>query len=270
MTPEAIMFILLIAFAVGTVASLLGLAGGTLNVPVLVLVFSYDQITAIAMSLTIGTAISFTAMLNYGWQQRILYRTALLLAVPAVIFSVLSVMVSLSMTNTMLAAAFIMILFLIALTMLDQDQISLPAFKSGPKFHDGCRDRYGEIYSGDFHVLHMLIWGSGGGMMNGFTGLGGGSLNVPALISAKVPSHYATATSTMVVFIASLAAVAAHAGAGTIQQGEFTAIYIAGAVAGAFAGTRYARELRGEQLSFGFGIFLVFVCLLMGLKLFFS
>lgn len=115
----------------------------------------------------------------------------------------------------------------------------------------------------------MVLWGSGGGMMNGFTGLGGGSINVPALIASKVPPHYATATSTMVVFLASLAASAAHAGFGSIPSAGFMGIYIAGAACGAVAGTIYSRRLKSSQLSFGFGIFLLLVCILMTLNLFF-
>lgn len=267
MLPEAILFIFIIAFVVGSVASLLGLGGGTLNVPVLVLIFSFDQITAIAISLTIGVAISFTAMVNYAWQQRILYKTALLLAGPAIIFSILSVLISTSMTDTMLTMTFIVILLLIAATMVKPDLFSLPEVKMGPGYHDGCSDRYGEEYSRDFHALHMAVWGSGGGMMNGFTGLGGGSLNVPALIAAKIPAHYATATSTMVVFLASLAASATHAGLGSIQSGGFMTIYLAGAVCGAVAGTILSRRLKNSHLSFGFGVFLIFVCVLMGFNL---
>jgi hypothetical protein len=267
MTPEAILLILLIAFIVGAVASLLGLGGGTLNIPVFVLIFSFDQLTAIATSLTIGVAISFTAMVNYAWQQRILYKTALLLAVPAIIFSVISVLVSTYFSNTMLTAAFIAILLLVALTMVKPDLISLPEITAGPEYHDGGKNRYGEEYSQDFRILHMVAWGSGGGMMNGLTGLAGGSLNVPALIAAKIPAHYATATSTVAVFLAGLAAAGTHAGLGTIHSPGFMALYIAGAVCGAVAGTRYARELKGSQLSFGFGIFLLFVCILMSLNL---
>jgi len=270
MITDAVLFIFLIAFIVGTVASLLGLAGGTLNVPVLVLIFSYDQITAIGMSLAIGVVISFTAMVNYAWQQRILYRTALLLAAPAILLSVLSVLVSVSMTNTMLTVTFIIILIFIAMTMVKPDLFSLPDIRTGPEYHDGCKDRYGEEYSRDFHALHMIVWGSGGGMMNGFTGLGGGSINVPALITAKTPPHYATATSTMVVFLASLAASATHAGLGSISSAGFLVFYIAGATAGVFAGTRYARRLKSSQLSFGFGLFLIFVCFLMGINLIFE
>jgi uncharacterized protein len=267
MTPEVILFTFLIAFIVGTIASLLGLGGGTLNVPVLVLIFSFDQITAIALSLTIGVALSFTSMVNYAWQQRILYRTALLLAVPAIIFSIVSVLLSTFMPDTILTIIFIILLLTIAMTMIKPKFISLPEIVAGPKYHDSCIDRYGEEYSRDYHVFHMLLWGGGGGMMNGFTGLGGGSVNVPALIAAKTPAHYATATSTMAVFFASIAAAATHSELGNIQSTGFLAIYIVGVVCGAIAGTRYARKVKSSQLSFGFGLFLVFVCFLMALKL---
>ncbi|WP_421908332.1 sulfite exporter TauE/SafE family protein [Methanolacinia petrolearia] len=268
MTPEVIVFIVVIAFIVGMIASILGIGGGTLNVPVLILVFSFDQITAIALSLTIGVAISFTSMVNYAWQQRILYKTALFLGVPAVGVSVLSVLVSISLPVITLKLILIAILLVIASTLLKPDLISLPEIKKGPEYHDGCKNRYGDEFSGDFHALHMITWGSSGGLLNGLTGLGGGSINVPAMIAAKIPPHYATATSTMVVFLACMAASIMHAELGNIHSLGFLALYITGAVCGAVAGTRYARKLRSSQLSFGFGLFLIFVCIIMAVNLF--
>lgn len=267
MITGTLLFIFLIALIIGMVASVFGLGGGTMNVPVLVLIFSFDQITAIGISLLTGVVISFTAMANYAWQERILYKTALLLAVPAIIFSITSVLISVYLSNTALTIAFIIVILVAAITMIRPDLITLPRINRGPEYTDGCNDRYGEKYSGNFHAMHMVAWGSVGGMTNGFTGLGGGSINVPAMIASRVPPHYATATSTLAVFIASLAASATHLGLGTIPSTGFMELYLAGAGCGAVAGTMIARRLKGSQISFGFGVYLIIVCILMGLKL---
>lgn len=255
-----LLWIFIIAFMIGIIASILGIGGGALNVPVLVLIFSFDQMSAVGTSLLINVATTFTAMTSYAFQGRILYRTALLFAGPALIFSALSVFLSTYLTNAALTLVFICILLLLGVMMIRPDIISVPEISRGPVYTDGCNDKYGKKFRQTFHSLHMLVWGGTGGLMTGFTGLGGGVVNVPAMVSAKIPTHYATATSTLVVFIACCTASVVHMNLGSLPSAWFLLAYLAGAVGGAFTGSRYAHRLKSAQLSFVFGVFLFIVC----------
>ena len=95
--------------------------------------------------------------------------------------------------------------------------------------------------------------------MTGFLGVGGGFLVVPAPgLFAGLPVQLAVGTSLLVIAVNSAAGFVGHPGEGHLSL-SLTAAFTAAAVAGTFAGERFARRVRAEHLRRTFAYFVIIV-----------
>ena len=76
-----------IAVVIGIVAAIIGLGGGFLYVPTLMLVFGLDPRTAVGTSLAVTVCAAAAASLRYRQQKKILNRTAVIMFVPSMVIS---------------------------------------------------------------------------------------------------------------------------------------------------------------------------------------
>ncbi|WP_456405041.1 sulfite exporter TauE/SafE family protein [Thiolapillus sp.] len=111
----------------------------------------------------------------------------------------------------------------------------------------------------EIRYIHIALHGIGVGALTGLVGVGGGFLIVPALVLLSgLSMKRAVGTSLSIVAVKSFAGFAGYATAVPIDYGLmaiFTAIAIAGSVAGSMLGHR----LHGDHLKKAFGVFLLFV-----------
>lgn len=253
----------LLSMGIGVIAAIIGLGGGFLYVPTLTLMFGIDTKTAIGTSLAIMVFSSISASFWYRKQGVILYKVAAVLAVPSVLGSLFGTFLTTLVDARILIAVFCVMLILISLEML------IPSFKFlievnfGPSFvlmtevpHQGVQPIERVWYS------HLLFWGFFGGLLSGITGTSGGAIFVPALATAGIPVHYATATSMLTIILVSITGATSHACVGQISW-PFVAVYGAGAAFGAFLGTHLAPQIKEKQIRKIFGILLFFIALIM-------
>jgi uncharacterized membrane protein YfcA len=255
-----------IAFLIGIVASVFGIGGGVLFVPSLTLIFGLDPKTAIGTSLAIIVFSSLTGTITYRQQGRIFYKSAVVIILPSIACSVIGSLATAYIPGEILTLVFAGFLLIIALHILVPGTVSIPIIGSGPCFDDRCVDCYQNVIQVRPHYVHLLVWGAIGGFLGGITGIGGGVINVPALLSVSMPVHFAVATSTLIIFITSLSGALVHSGLGHTSI-EFLALFATGSITGAFLGANIAPRIRSGSLKQGFGVFLLIIVAIMVLKI---
>jgi hypothetical protein len=249
----------IIALGIGIVAAVIGLGGGFFFVPTLTLLFHLDVKTAMGTSLAVMIFSSFSASFWYWRQGRILYKIALILIPPAVLFSVIGSVISHYIDARILVAIFSCILILIALQMLIPAFRFLGEIRWGPSFIlSAAVPSQGTQPITSIPYVHLIIWGAVGGLVSGITGTNGGMIFVPALATIGVPVHYAVATSMFTGIATTLAGTVSHAAFGQISL-PFAIVYGIGAVIGASLGTVVAARANENQIRYIFGVLLLFM-----------
>ena len=112
----------------------------------------------------------------------------------------------------------------------------------------------------------LLAIGLGGGLLSGLLGVGGGIVMVPLLVLwASYAQREAHAMSLGAIIPISIAGIATYGIAGEVRYGTALALAV-GSVAGAPIGARLLVRIDERLLKIVFGLFLVGVAVLMGVR----
>jgi uncharacterized membrane protein YfcA len=246
--------VILFAIGVGTLASMLGIGGGILNTPLLIIVFGLSAQIAPASTLVAALFVAISSTVAYSRQKPtpILVRTGLLLSLLTMPGTFAGIFLRNAIANDyLLRLLFGVLLFPVAINMLfakKRSKSGLPSDKTAYGFSSLTRKRLVLALAGAF----------AGGVVSGLMGLGGGVLVVPVLdILMMVPMHAAVATSMLTMIFT--------AGSGTIlnyvlgQIDLFFSITLGiGMVIGGQIGSRIAPHVPAVRLKQLFGLVLVF------------
>jgi uncharacterized membrane protein YfcA len=251
-----------IAILAGFLAAIAGLGGGFLYVPILILLFGLDPISAVGTSLLVIICSTLVASISYFRQGRIFFRSAICLILPSSICAIIGASLTAVLTGVVVALLFSVMVGILSLKLLYQDFPFVQALKRGPSFEEIRSDSFSITVKNRFYYANYLLWGSLAGLASGLTGIGGGVINVPAMVTAGMPVHYAVATSTVVVLFTSTAGAGIHATLGHINSGYALFLSI-GAVIGAYAGTLAVPRIPEYFLRKGVGILLACIAVIM-------
>jgi hypothetical protein len=246
--------VILFAIGVGTLASMLGIGGGILNTPLLIIVFGVSAQIAPASTLVAALFVAVSSTVAYGRQKPspILVKTGLLLSLLTVPGTFAGIFLRNAITDDyLLRLIFGVVLFPVALSMLFAKKRSKDSSPSKPKGHD-----FSGLTKG--RLILSLVGAFSGGIVSGLMGLGGGVLVVPVLdILMGVPMHAAVATSMLtMIFTASSGTILNYA-LGQIDL-FFSVTLGIGMVIGAQIGSRLAHRIDAVRLKQLFGLVLVF------------
>ncbi|MFN4243724.1 MAG: sulfite exporter TauE/SafE family protein [Tepidisphaerales bacterium] len=247
-----------VGFSVGTLGTLVGVGGGFLLVPVLVMLdplASGKAITSLSLTVVFFNAVSGTA--GYLRQRRVDLKSGVMFAAATVPGALLGVLL-----NSVLPRETFQTLLGVLLVGLGALLLRVPPRRADdngddevdpelPRFEFLCWRRLP-------HVRHPYPVGVaiafGVGMFSSVVGIGGGIVHVPALTYLlNFPVHIATATSTFVLMVSSGAGMTTHLltgglGAGGTAGLAKAAALSAGVVVGAQVGARLAPRLSGRTL----------------------
>jgi uncharacterized membrane protein YfcA len=246
--------VILFAIGVGTLASMLGIGGGILNTPLLIIVFGVSAQIAPASTLVAALFVAVSSTVAYGRQKPspILVKTGLLLSLLTVPGTFAGIFLRNAITDDyLLRLIFGVVLFPVALSMLFAKKRSKDISPSKPKAHD-----FSGLTKG--RLILSLVGAFSGGIVSGLMGLGGGVLVVPVLdILMGVPMHAAVATSMLtMIFTASSGTILNYA-LGQIDL-FFSVTLGIGMVIGAQIGSRLAHRIDAVRLKQLFGLVLLF------------
>ena len=256
---ELLFLAFLLALIIGAFASMIGIGGGAINLPILMFLFSLDYKIAVGTSLLIIVCSSFTSALTYIKQRQIFLRVALCLAVPGLIASATASYLTQFIPTFYLSLFFGFFCLLLGTHMLLPRMRFVFPISYGPTFEEEKETSFGEKVRAKLSYLHLLVWGFISGCANGLTGIGGGIINVPAMVISGVPMHTAAATSSLVIFCASTVASLVHISLGHIAPLPILIVYGSGAMLGAFIGSRTSHLVPEKKLRFGFGVITILI-----------
>jgi hypothetical protein len=255
-----ILFLVLLGFLVGVVASMTGVGGGSFIVPVLSIVYQFTSQEAVGTSLAVIVFTSLASTYAYSRQKRTDYRVGAFLAVTTVPGAVLGAYLTTFVSSSLLGIIFSFFMIFVALSMLVEWHISLPKIVKNPRlWHRKLVDSGGEMFEYDANILSAFVLAFFGGLSSGLLGIGGGALIVPILnLVAGIPMHIAVATSMFIMVFTSLAGVATHLQLNTVRL-EYSAYIAVGVIFGAQLGTVFAKRVSGKLLKKIFSVILIIV-----------
>ena len=240
-------------FAAGLIGSMLGLGGGILVVPILVLVMKVPMHNAVATSLLCVIATSSAAASRNLVSGVANFRLGMLLEIFTVVGALLGGLLAGFLPETVLITIFGTLMLIMAFSMFrsgssgiradapDLAQESANSFSKGlqSSFFDVAEQR--QIHYRVKRLPVAMGVSSAAGVISGLLGVGGGIIKVPVLnIFCGVPMKAAAATSNFMIGVTAVASAWLYYG-----RGEILPLISAASVIGVFAGSRSGSHLAG-------------------------
>ncbi len=248
-----VIILAIFAIGVGILSSMLGIGGGVLNTPLLLIFFAFTEQEAPATALVGGLFVSIAATIGY-WKQKprpVIPKIGLLLAVLTVPGSLFGVFLRTLITAPYaLRLIFGLTLFPLALKMLFAKS-------------RGKSDFTTELANWDMsqitrkQMITSLLGAFIGGISAGLLGLGGGAVIVPVLcVLMGLPMHAAVATSMFTMVFTTSAGTAYNFMLGSVDPYFALAIGL-GMLVGGQVGSRLACRVNAVQLKQIFGLIII-------------
>ncbi len=243
--PVDFLGLLLAGVAAGLFGSMLGVGGGILIVPALVLLFDVPVHYAIGSSIMTVIATSSMSGSFHLEKGTVNIRLGMVLEVATAFGGLAGGLVAGAVPGDALTVLFAVVLLPIGVLMWRR------SFSSGR-----------EIASVSDYRLRRLPLAMGlslgAGAVSGLLGIGGGIIKVPALtLFCGVPPRVAAATSTFMIGVTAVASAFLYLGRGQVRP-VMTAMVITGVLAGSAGGTLLAGRLRNRQIARLFTLFIWF------------
>jgi hypothetical protein len=234
-----VIVLILASIGIGIIASALGVGGGTLLVPFLILLFHLPANEAIGTALWAILSISFSSSLAYYRLGKMELRLAGLLIFSSVLGAYFGAVSTSYLTSQTLKLIFGIVLLPVS---------SLFIIGKEPKLYPS--------------KTFIPPFGMGAGFAGGLLGIGGGFLLVPFLASIGVEIRTAIAVSLFSMIAISFSGALTHFFLGNLNL-FFVALLVPGCMLGAQVGPRISVRIPTRLLRTGFGILLFYVALRM-------
>jgi len=248
-----IFLLAIFAIGVGVLSSMIGIGGGTVNTPLLLILFAFTEQQAPATALVGGLFVSIAASISY-WKQKprpTILKIGLMLAVLTVPGSLFGVFL-----RTLITAPYVLRL-IFGISLMPVAIKMLFAAKRGKS------DLASEIEAWDISQISRRQMGISlfgafiGGISAGLLGLGGGAVIVPVLcVLMGLPMHAAVATSMFTMMFTAAAGTTYNIILGSVDISFALALGV-GMLIGGQIGARLACRVNAVQLKQIFGLIIV-------------
>ncbi len=243
---------LALGVAAGFFGGLLGVGGGLIMVPGMVLVMGFAQHRAHATSLAVIIAAAAAATTRLAFEHRVDWDTAGFLVVGAIVGAYAGARLLGVLSDVWLARAFVMLVLAAAIRLALE----------GPA-GDGTLEASSGLDVGPLGIVGLFVIGLTAGSAAALLGIGGGIVFVPALVTIfGFEQHLAQGTSLAVIVPTAVVATVVHGRAGRVEWGT-AGLLAVGGLAGGFAGAQAALALDAPVLRRMFAGLLVVVAVRM-------
>ncbi len=262
MTPLQFLEIFLVAIFAGVFGAMLGLGGGIILVPALILILHVDQPTARAASLISVIATSSAATIPYLRDRYTDVRLGLLLETSTALGAVTGVLLAVFLSDRFVAGLFALLLTYSAYAILRPTNPSVPVEKTDvPNALEGSyfdRVLKRQVVYRVIRLREGLLAGFFAGNVSAILGVGGGLIQVPVMtIRMGVPIRVAAATSTFIMGVTAAATSIPYYFLEQINP-YLAAPCALGVLLGARAGAKLAQRTRALYLRVVFAAVLLF------------
>ncbi len=246
--------VFLLGFVVGVPSAMVGLGGGIIIVPALIMLFQIPAKNAIAISLVaiLGTTVSST--IGYIRHKQVDYKLGLLYDILDVPGIVLGAYITTFLPQNVLAGicgAFILIITLILIRSKRKPECSCESIpgESGTRewIRNGIDNKGRAVAYALRNPLLALASSFLGGLITGLAGLGGGITDVSSMILLGIPTHIAVATSEFAMAITNGVGVVTHGLLNNVLL-EYAIPITIGTVIGAQIGCILAKRVKGKTI----------------------
>ncbi len=251
----------LLGIFAGFLGGMLGVGGGVIVVPILVLAFLLDARIAVGTSLSMILFTALSGSFAYYRQKRLDWKVGIAAAVVTTPGAAIGAYATKFVSSRILAIIFGATLFFIAAAMLrrsfraehksDRNTATASTSKTITAkgvWHRRLIDSTGKVFEYDASIYSGLILLFVGGLASGFLGIGGGLIVVPILIAfVGLPVHIAVATSMLTMIFTSISGVSTHILLGNVRI-EYVIPLAIGILLGTQFGARTAKRLRSVTL----------------------
>jgi uncharacterized membrane protein YfcA len=277
MNLDPVIFLLLsiLGLFTGFLGGMLGVGGGIIVVPILVLAFNLVSREAAGTSLVMVmfTALSSTAV--YYRQKRIDWKIGIAAASVTAPGALIGAYATQLFNSNTLAIIFGVALLLMAAAMIrrtfrrsNRPTRSFGSTETRSKFHGSVWrrrivDSTGQIFQYDARIYSSLLLLFLGGLASGFLGIGGGLIVVPILAAyVGLPMHIAVATSMLTMIFTAISGVSTHILLGDVLI-DYAIPLVIGILIGSQLGARIARRIKSANLERIFAIMVLVMGILM-------
>jgi uncharacterized membrane protein YfcA len=250
------LFASIFAFFVGIISSALGVGGGFITTPSLI-IMGVDEAYAVgtALFMIIFTALSST--FAYSRQQNLIeYRSGLLIATTTIVGSI-----SGSITSSLLAVQdpqLFRLIFAVCLIPIAIKMIIYPKERKKNQLAEEEIEHDDVIWYGyEKREILSTLFGLIAGFSSGLLGIGGGVVMVPILATVgKIPMHKAVATSMFIMIFTSIAGAGVKFTHGQTHP-DLALFLIIGIILGAQVGARLVKKVNTIHLQRVFGVMMI-------------
>jgi uncharacterized membrane protein YfcA len=227
-----------LGLAAGTYGALIGVGGGVLIVPVLLLWQHVAPKDAAGTSMAVVLANAASGSVTFMRQRRVDIRSGVVFALaglPGAVLGGIADQVVAPKIFSLLFAAFLIIVGVRLLLQPGQTASEPPAIADAST-------------TSGFRVLPAVVIGLFAGFVASLFGIGGGIIFVPTMVYLfAYPAHVATATSTFIIALTAIVATLTHAAYHDVLWGPAAWLAV-GAIGGAQIGARLAPRVRAAGL----------------------
>lgn len=245
------LWLIVLGFVVGAFGTLIGVGGGFILMPVLLLVYPRETPTVLtAISLAVVFFNAASGSISYARLKRIDYKSGLAFLLAGVPGAVLGALAVRFIPRQAFELVFGLLLLAAGLYILFR-----PAGESGPaswlpaRFKRTLIEADGTRHEYAFNLPLGVTLSFFVGFASSLLGLGGGIIHVPAMVHLlDFPVHVATATSHFILAAMALAGTVIHLLDGSLSEAWRLALLAVGAVAGAQLGAALSTRVRGRWI----------------------
>ncbi|WEK53631.1 MAG: sulfite exporter TauE/SafE family protein [Candidatus Cohnella colombiensis] len=248
----ALMLLLLVGIVAALFGSIVGLGGGIIIVPVLVLLGKPLVGEVVTSQVAVGTSLAvliFTALsatYTYRKQGKVDFRTGWLLFITSGPAAMLGAQLTNGIQQGPFQLSFGLFMFVMFGLMVARER--LKPLNINWRIKRTFTEGNGTVHTYGYNLSLALIIGAAVGLCSGLFGIGGGSLFVPIMVLLfRFPPHVATATSMFVILLSSITGSGVHVWNGNVDWLLFAAL-APGAIIGGRIGALIAARLSGKQL----------------------
>ncbi len=251
MDIAAMLSYLLLGLAAGFAGGLLGVGGGFLMTPVLILLFNMPPHVAVATSLFAVTMTSMSSTLYYARRGMIDYYLGMALESASVLGAIVGAHAAITLPGNVIEIGYGLVLGYASIRM---------SLNNNQRVNGNYEKRtYKNMWIG---VTASFV----AGILSGMLGIGGGTVKGPIMVLIMgVPVHTAVPTSSFMVGLTAAAGTIVYLAAGYVDA-VVAALLSLGVFAGAQAGGRMAVRMKPHLLRRVFGAVLFIAAVRMILK----
>lgn len=240
--------------ATGLVSGLMGVGGGVLMVPAMVLVLGYTQHKAHGTSLAVMVFLASVSAASYAFHGSVAWWVAVTLVPGGIIGASIGARLASRIRGRHLRRIFAVFILLTGIRMI-WGALGSPGPEAG-----------GAGLHGASAAIAGLVTGLASGCLAGLLGVGGGIIMVPVMsLALGMSQQLSQGTSLVAIIPTAISGALTHNRLGNVDT--TCAVWMAaGAAVGGVTGSAAANSISSQTLMAAFGIFLVLMSVVTGLQ----